>query len=90
MLKMVAPEASYEKISGRLSNLNGIKDLGKFGPSRHSAIAMTNGHGRKGGHHPPEPNPPTSLSVERARLMHWAYLPIHFIHLFLLGSEASS
>ena len=34
--------------------------------------------------------PPTSLSVERARLMHWAYPPIHFIHLYLLGNKASS
>ena len=35
-------------------------------------------------------NPPTSLSVERARLMHWAYLPIRFIHLPQLSNLASS
>ena len=34
--------------------------------------------------------PPTSLSVERARLMLWAHPPIHFIHLYLLGSTAGS
>ena len=56
MLETVAPEASYEKISGRVSNLHGIKGLGKFGPDRQPAIAMTSGHGQKGSHHPPEPN----------------------------------
>ena len=34
-------------------------------------------------------NPPTALSVERVRLMHRAYLPIHFIHLHLLSNLAS-